>query len=154
MPREKPSSDQHIHKQTCIICSKTQHKGIRDKHRISESPRAKKFLQAVNRLQDEVFVRVADLDSESRVFGADIYYHKVCLEGYLQKFDRISRPSIRTTKSSKKRLLFLEEVESIKELIDRGFGIVLSEVRDTINDKNGDDIISNKEVKLFLIEHW
>ena len=50
--------------------------------------------------------------------------------------------------------LFLQEVESIKELIARGFGVPLSEIRDTLNEKYGDSFISNKEVKLFVIEHF
>ena len=39
----------------CIICCKTQHKGVREKHRICETLRAKKVLNAVSRMQDEVY---------------------------------------------------------------------------------------------------
>ena len=87
-PQERPSSEQHVTKQVCVICTKTQHKGERQKFRICESPRAKLFLKATSYLQDEVFSRVADLESESTVFGADLMYHKLCLEIYLQKYDR------------------------------------------------------------------
>lgn len=38
-------------------------------------------------MQDEVSMRVSDFNGESRVFGADIYYLKLCLESYLRKFD-------------------------------------------------------------------
>ena len=33
-------------------------------------------------------------------------------------------------------------------------GIPLSDVRDLINEKHGEEIISNKEVKLFMMEHF
>ena len=153
-PRERPSSKQHVTKQVCVICTKTQHKGERQKFRICESSRAKLFLKATSYLQDEVFSRVADLESESRVFGADLMYHKLCLETYLRKYDRGVSSHKKERESSSKRLLFLQEVESIKELIDRGFGVPLSEIRDTLNEKYGDSFISNKEVKLFVIEHF
>ena len=72
----------HVHKQKCIICCKTQLKGgIREKFRICESPRAKRFLEAAIYLQDQLYTRVADLEVDSQVFGADLYYHKNCLEG-------------------------------------------------------------------------
>ena len=79
-PRKKLSSNQHIHKQACIKCSKWQQKGIREKHRICETPRPQKFLKAVTRIQHEVYVQVPDLVTESRIFGADIYYYKFRLE--------------------------------------------------------------------------
>ena len=153
-PRERPSSEQHVTKQVCVICTKTQHKGERQKLRICESPRAKLFLKATSYLQDEVFSQVADLESESRVFGADVIYHKLCLETYLRKYDRSVSSHKKERESSSKRLLFLQEVESNKELIDRGFGVPLSEIRDKLNEKYGDSFISNKEVKLFVIEHF
>ena len=46
------------------MCSKIQHKGIREKHRFCETPRAQKYLKAVTRMQDEVYMRVSDLDSK------------------------------------------------------------------------------------------
>ena len=141
-------------KKHCTICSKTQHKGIRDKFRISEDARAEHFLKAVTTLQDEVFVRVADCDSNSRVFGADLYYHKVCLESYLRKFERSLLSSTQTRKGLLKRNIFQEETDCIQQTLDRGFGVTLSEIRDAINEKNEEDIISNKEVKLFLSERF
>ena len=153
-PRERPSSEQDLTKQVCVICTKTLHKGERQKFRICESPRAKLFLKSTSYLQDEVFSRVADLESESRVFGADLMYHKLCLETYQRKYDRGVSSHKKERESSSKRLLFLQEVESIKELIDRGFGVPLSEIRDTLNEEYRDSFISNKEVKLFVIEHF
>ena len=55
---------------------------------------------------------------------------------------------------SKKRFLFLAEVRAISDLITKGIGIPVSDIRNIINEKYGEEIISNKEVKLFMIEHF
>ena len=60
-----------------------QHSGIREKFRMCESPRAQKFLNATFNLQDEVYTRVAGRKDERSVLGADLFYHKLCLESYL-----------------------------------------------------------------------
>ena len=44
-------------------------------------------MKAVTKMQDEVSMRVSDFNGESRVFEADIYYLKLCLESNLRKFD-------------------------------------------------------------------
>ena len=41
----------------------------------------KRFLETAIYLQDQLYTRVADLEVDSQVFGADFYYHKNCLEG-------------------------------------------------------------------------
>ena len=101
--------------------------------------------------QDEVYIRVADLESESRVFGADLFYHKICLPNYFNKYNRkLEGCNIR--KKSKKREIFVKELESIEEMIDRGFFIPISEIRNVINDKCDEELMSNKEIKLYLSE--
>ena len=80
--REPPSTTLHVPKQKYIICCKIQLKGgIREKFRICESPRAKRFLEAGIYLQEQLYTRVADFEVDSQVFRADFYYHKNCLEG-------------------------------------------------------------------------
>ena len=44
------------------------------------------------------------------------------------------------------------EIEGIKDILDQGNGLTLSEIRDFINSKQDKVEISNKEVKLFLIK--
>ena len=56
-------------------------------------------------------------------------------------------------KLSGKRSLFQNEVDVIRNLLEQGIGIPLSD-RDMINDKYRVDTISNKEVKLFMLEHF
>ena len=55
-------------------------------------------------------------------------------------------------KVSNKRLLFQEELQSITELLNQGIGTSLSGIKDMINLKQGENIITNKEVKLPLVE--
>ena len=55
----------------CIVCDKKSYNREYKKYRISESDRASKFLEASNFFQDDVFIRVCDLQDERSVFGAD-----------------------------------------------------------------------------------
>ena len=57
-------------------------------------------------------------------------------------------------KSSGKRSLFHSELDVIKNLLQPRIGIPLSDVRDMINDKHSVDKISNKKVKLSMLEHF
>ena len=45
----------------CIICNKVKNGGIRDKYRLSEDISTKEFLKAVNYIDDDVKVRLADV---------------------------------------------------------------------------------------------
>ena len=119
-----------------------------------ESPRVQKFLNAVLHLQDEVHTRVADLGDEQSVFGADFFYHKICLESYLQKYMRATAATEGLKKSLGKRSLPQSEVVVMKNFLQQGIGIPLSNLRDMINDKRRVDTVSNKEVKLFMLEHF
>ena len=152
-PRDKASGSEHIQKKNCIICWKTQHGNTRDKCRISESPRANVFLAAALYFQDAIYTRIADLQDDLRVFGADLYYHRACLPNYLNKYERALSEK-KPPKIFLKRHRFCDEVGAIRNLLDRGIGLSLSDIRDAINDKYDEDFISNKEVKLYLTEHF
>ena len=58
------------------------------KIKISETDRAKKFLEANIFIQDDVYSSTCDLQDEHSVFGADLFRHKLCTKKYLAKFDR------------------------------------------------------------------
>ena len=80
-PRPGPSTGVDSRCIECVICGndrvwvKSQKKHVRDKYRICDEERAKKFLEAVNQQKDEVFVRCADLKTPSDVYAADLYCH-------------------------------------------------------------------------------
>ena len=117
---------------------KLQHNGTREK--FSESARANRFIEAAIYFQDEIYTRIADLEEDSRVFGADLYYHKRCMEAYLSKFgwqiNPESGPCNQNRQRSLKREEFLKEKSSLEGLLKNGYGISLSEIRELINDKN------------------
>ena len=46
IPRPEPTPECKIYKQTCVICGNAKHHGSYEKYRISESQRAKNFLEA------------------------------------------------------------------------------------------------------------
>ena len=51
---------------------------------------------------------------------------------------------------STKRPIFENAVPTIEKLLDEGHGLTLSEIRDYINNTEQEQIMSNKEVKLYL----
>ena len=83
--RDAISSTLHIQKQKCLICFKTQVGAIRDKYRICESPRAKRFLEATIHFQDELYRRVADLKAECMYLETICTITKTCFQGKLNK---------------------------------------------------------------------
>ena len=58
------------------------------------------------------------------------------------------------SKVPKKRLLFQEELKAINELLEHDIGFPLSEIRDSNIEKNGEAVISNKEVKMYVMEYF
>ena len=110
-----------------------------------ESPRAQKFLNAALHLQDEVYTSVADLEDERSVFGADLFYHKLCLKSYLQKYMSATAATKGPKKSSGKRSLFQSEVDVVRNLLQWGTGIPLCDIGDMINDKHRVDTILIKK---------
>ena len=116
---------------------------------MEESETTTILLKAASHLMDEVFTRVADLQD---VFAADIRYHSVCLELYLRRYERSLNDSSPLPRVSKKRATFQTEIERMKFILDQGNGLTLSEIRDIINSKQDEVEISNKVVKLFLME--
>ena len=73
---------------------------------------------------------------------------------YLRKYDRATEEKALCgiPKVSNKRLLFQEDLQSITELLNQGIGTSLSQIRDMINLKQGENIVTNKGVKWLLVE--
>ena len=125
---------------------------MRQKYRICESDSAAKFREATLFLQDDVYARTCDLQDSSKVFGADLFYHRVCLPAYVNKYDRATNENNdKTQVKSTKRDTFNLYVEFLKSIFDSGTAISLSEIRDMINDEHDINIV-NSEVKTFLTE--
>ena len=150
--RDRPSSSVRVEPLKCVICGKSQHNNETAKYRMEESERAAIFLKAASHLMDEVFTRVADLQDVFDVFAANIIYHSVCLELYLRRYERSLNDSSSLPRVSNKRATFQIETERIKPILGWGNRLTLSEIRDIINTKQDKAEISNKEVKLFLME--
>ena len=99
------------------------------------------------------FTPVSDLKTATNVFRADLYHHKNCLESYLQKYERATAAPKHNRKYSKKRSLFSAESDAIDKLLKEGIGVPLSDLWDLINNEQ-EVVFENKEVKLFLMEHF
>lgn len=153
VPREPPSSIVRPTHIRCIVCGHQSHNGVRDKFRISEPERANNFLSAAIYFQDDVYTRVADLESDTQVFGADLMYHKVCLEAYLRKYEYAMKNVKEQKTISPKDVAFEKGMEIIGPKLKEGYGFTLTEIRELLNELAGGNIIRNNEVKLRLQRH-
>ncbi|KAJ8050924.1 hypothetical protein HOLleu_04307 [Holothuria leucospilota] len=143
-PPPSPRCDIYSHK--CVICTHVKHLSVYTKFRISETDRAKKFLEATVFLQDDVYSRTCDLQDEHSVFGADLFCHKLCIRNYLAKFDPAkAKPGESQPMKAKKRAWFTMMPE-IEAGLRNGDGYEFSQVRDCMNSKLNSDIKSSDEV--------
>ena len=90
-----------------------------------------------------------------RILAADLLYHPNCLRKYIQKHQRSKEHE--TTVDSQvlytggKREFFQKYVPFLREALDGGKGIALTEIRDIINDE-GAITIQTHEVKNYISE--
>ena len=71
----------------CVHCDQVKFKGITEKFRVCEKPRAEQFLRAVRFYNDDRGRRLADIDDADALIAADIYSHKECMNLYLMKYE-------------------------------------------------------------------
>ena len=122
--REDPSQRTYAYKLKCVICGKIQENGNSTKYRISKKGRAQSLREAAKFLGDEVYTRISDLDSDERMFSADIYYHQKCFAQYLQNYQLLKAPpESKTKQGSTKRTVFSKYYEFIKDVLARGNGV-------------------------------
>ena len=107
------------YKQKCIICNNYSYKKAYTKSRISESPRAKAFIKASTFFQDLVFTRTCDLQDEHSIFGADLYYHRNCMQNYLHKYESLSKEEIDNTELNVKQAVWSEAQELLEKCNSR-----------------------------------
>ena len=153
-PRAEPSSSLSCYNLKCTICGQAQNSGIRPKFRICESESAENFQEATLFLQDEVYIRTCNLQDASKVFGADLYYHRTCLPSYINKYHRANtKKETSNIIKPTKRDTFILCIDFLQTIFDAGSAISLSKIRDKINDESNINIV-NSEVKNYLTEHF
>ena len=143
----------------CVVCGKLQHNGTREKIRICESARANRFIEEAIYFQVDTYTRTADLEEDSRVFGADLYYHKRCIEAYSSKFGRQINPNSgscnQNQQCSLKREEFLKEKSPLEGYLRMVMEyLCLRSVSRLMTRMHGENFLSNKEIKLFLVESF
>ena len=147
--RGNPSQNTYDYKLKCVICDKIQNNDISRKYRICEKGRAESLREAAMFLADHVYTRIPDLNTDERMFSADIYCHVNCFTKYIQRFKIANATSVPKSKEQTgKRFIFQNYIKFIDQVITRGNGITLSEIRDMIN-INEDINIKKNEVKNF-----
>ena len=140
----------------CVVCGKISHNNVKKKFRVEFDDRANSLRKAANILLDDVYTRICDLETNERMFGADLYYHNSCFPSYIGKANRIKNSKTRTVDSCNftKREIFKNYVYFIREVIDVGKGISISDIRDMINVDFCETDFKNNEIKPFLSEEF
>ena len=84
----------------------------------------------------------------------NFYCHQKCFAQYLQNHQLLKAPpESKTKQGSNKRTVFLKYYEFIKDVLARGNGVSLSEIRDLVKSEEEIDL-QNSEVKMFLEESF
>ena len=162
-PRAPPNSDiDPVYSMKCVVCGQVSCKRVYEKIRISENDRAQSLLDAAKFMQDEVYTRIADLETTSILIAADIYVHKNCIRNYIRKYDRRlsdNRERGESTKISLKRTLFNRALPSIDLLLHEGKCCTLSELVNFLLGflQQGEELTSDlrtRDVREFLEVHY
>ena len=96
-----------------------------------------------------MYTRISDIINAERLLAADLYCHKSCISGYKLKYKQSKNDEKTTVSKTPKRILFQRHISFFKEILNKGNGICLSEIRDIINGKE-DAVFTNSEIKSFL----
>ena len=154
--RAPPSTGEiDIWKHQCVICTCAKHNKEYKKFRISENERAEMFLDAAIYFQDDVYLRICDLQDASAIFGSDIYCHKNCIRSYLLNYERALAKQEQEPHPVK-NVVFRKVLESIMDELKEGKGFALNDLRERCNGMLGDtdSLFRNREVRLFLMQHF
>ena len=76
------------------------------------------------------------------------------MHNYLGKYTYQQKKSDSKNCLVNKRQLLSNEIFHIDQILKEGNGIAISDIRDLINENNEIETMSNKEVKLYLTEHY
>ena len=87
-PRPEPSQSVRPENLKCAICGQYAKSGERKKFRISKEPRAENLQKASSYFKDEIYTRITDPDTPSKMFAADLCCHKNCYANYIGKWNR------------------------------------------------------------------
>ena len=150
------SSVDIMYKVKCIICDHLSHKKVFKKSLISEDHRAVSFKEATNYFKDDIYTRTCDLQSPSSMYGADLYYHQVCIQNYISHYETElgKRPS--QLKSNEKDSIWQEALPLLEEGLAEGKGYELNVIRDYLNSKMSETCapFTNQVIKLLLTNRF
>ena len=121
-----------------VICNQPSKNGVCAKHRLEKDTQAEKFLSIAKRNLGRVFEQIADCIDAERIYGADVYYHNLCMRNYFRNSQNCEeRTSSQPDNASdeKNYNIVLEEVlNSLKPSLVSGIGFTPTEVCDAVND--------------------
>lgn len=127
---------------------------VRKKFRICEKQRANNFLATAVYYKDTVFERIADLDSDQKIFAADIFAHSRCMKAFIAKFKREISQHDRQRPPSKKFELFKRAKYILDPLLEAGYGFTLTDIKELMISFDDEVNLYNNEIKGFLVKTY
>ena len=92
---------------------------IREKYKIVQVKRAQLFLDAIRLCPDDnISIRMADINNVETLIARDIYYHKPCLEKFLARHYRNMTTCIICSETINKQYNLLS-IDEIKQLLEK-----------------------------------
>ena len=92
--QNKGTTHNELHKEESKSHSAHNKNYIYNLYIFCEKDHAKSLREATMFLGDHVYVRVADLDTNEKMFSADIYYHVNYFTNYIQKIKTANASSV------------------------------------------------------------
>ena len=139
----------------CLIYNQITFKKVKEKMALTGKERAKKLFDCIHELQDDVFIRIAMINTVDDFLNANFKYHKVCIENYLKRYEHLNSKSNEEVDKIDINAAIFDIIKTIQPEIDTGTLFSLSDVEKLIKDKYGSELtIKYSKIKSCLIEHF
>ena len=152
-------SDDAVH--ICVICNCVKKNYTIKTLRISQEPRAWRFLAATNFYKDDVYRRTIFCKKPGNIFAADVHCHRNCIGSYFLEFDRdLKKVNDLNDNAAEEECDELtnvfDELCSTLDLDSQGY--LLTECRNMINEKLSkievSILVNNRRLKNLLIDKY
>ena len=153
IPRLKRRKSNGVDSKVCVICQNYSYKKDHKLYRICENDRAELMLAATKFNLDSVYTRLSIYNTKEKLFAADVFCHKQCINRYLLQYKR-DQDDTRLEQELCDDVVMEQFELFVSQLHLSNTGYTISYCRDLINDQLPEQKLNNKQVKRLLIEHY
>ena len=159
--RSAPSPKLPASKLACTVCGSPRlyipgrRTFTREKFRICEPDSANAFLSSLKGDPSSACaIRCSDLKTVNDVYAADVYCHEKCYNDLTYNY--VKKPKLGSCDDSSKIMVdvFNSVLPVIDSLIQSGYGIAVSEVKDMLSEKDPSLCVTNKHARKLLVDHY